>query len=121
MSTLNITKVQIGEFKNKRGNHHKLDPEIVTTIKSHIESYPAVESHYTRAQSSRLYLYADLRIFKMHDQFQVAFPNQMSAILVTGEYFVMSKTTHSINPKKTLVTFVLNISMRLTRCPCKSA
>lgn len=87
MATLNITegyictfakKVQSGEFRDKRGvhgNHHKLNPEIAAKIKSHIESFPAVESHYTRAKSNRLYLPAHLSISKMHFEFEKAFPD----------------------------------------------
>lgn len=53
-----------------RGRHSPHNKKSVTTIqkiKSHIESFPAIESHYCRASSQRQYLDADLSIAKMHE------------------------------------------------------
>ena len=36
-------------------------------VKEHIKSFPMVESHYCRAQTSKLYLESSLNISKMYD------------------------------------------------------
>ncbi|XP_054091767.1 uncharacterized protein LOC128923525 [Zeugodacus cucurbitae] len=63
LNTLNLSdgaisvlakKMCQNEFTDKRGQHghqRKLDEETVALIKQHIESFSAVESHYTRAKS----------------------------------------------------------------------
>lgn len=82
VGTLNLTdsaiesfvkKAATGDFKDKRGMHgkqRKLDENLIVSIKSHIESFPSVESHYTRAKSSRLYLPSNLNIAKMYHLFK---------------------------------------------------
>ena len=45
--------------KDKRGrhdNHTTVDPEITKRVKAHIDSIPRIESHYTRARSTRTYI-----------------------------------------------------------------
>ncbi|XP_069362181.1 uncharacterized protein [Maniola hyperantus] len=44
------------ERRGKHGNNKTLNPELVTDIKSHIESIPRVESHYLRAQTTKEYI-----------------------------------------------------------------
>ncbi|XP_054742561.1 uncharacterized protein LOC129247455 [Anastrepha obliqua] len=66
------------EFVDMRGKHgmqRKVDEEIANLIKEHIESFPAVESHYTRAKSQRLYLSSDLTITKMYNLFKERHPD----------------------------------------------
>lgn len=61
----------IGAFDviDNRGKHepaNKTKPEILEGIRRHIESFPCMESHYTRKDTKRKYLSADLNIRKMH-------------------------------------------------------
>lgn len=73
-----LAKKKKREFVDMRGKHgmqRKVDAEIATLIKEHIESFPAVESHYTRAKSQRLYLSSDLTITKMYNLFKERHPD----------------------------------------------
>lgn len=65
-----IAKLQSsGNIKDLRGKHpaaKKISNECLLDIKSHIDSFPAYESHYTRRDTSKKYLPADLTISKMY-------------------------------------------------------
>jgi hypothetical protein len=55
--------------EDKRGKKepaNKTKPERVEFVKKHIESFPVIESHYTRKDTHRLYLNQSLSIRKMH-------------------------------------------------------
>ena len=53
---------------DKRGKHVKkcLPSEVKLSIRRHIESFPAVSSHYCRKDSNRKYLYSQLNINEMY-------------------------------------------------------
>lgn len=54
---------------DKRGQKeppHKTKVDIFNHVKSHIESFPSMESHYVRKSSNRRYLDSSLSIRKMH-------------------------------------------------------
>lgn len=84
LNTLNIGKKTIecslkrkchGSFDgmDQRGRHtpaNKTDDHTIKHIKNHIESFPAVESHYTRKSTSRKFLSQDLSIRKMYDLYK---------------------------------------------------
>lgn len=56
-----------------RGRHvppNKLSDEILNGIRSHINSFPAYESHYTRERSSKKYLGPELNKEKMYKLYQ---------------------------------------------------
>ena len=58
---------------DKRGHHkpkHKLSAERHQFIINHIESFPVVESHYCRADTSRKYLEPGLSVIKMHELYK---------------------------------------------------
>lgn len=86
MTTLNIGETAISVFINKmttgatfveralHGNQQKIDEEDINSVLKHIRSFPAVESHYTRAKSQRLYLPSNLNIAKMYDLFVEKYP-----------------------------------------------
>lgn len=62
---------RIGGFDaiDNRGKHepaNKTKPEVLEGIRPHIESFPCLESHYTRKDTNRKYLSADLNIRKMY-------------------------------------------------------
>lgn len=59
---------------DKRGKHtpsNKTDDTRKQYIKKHIESFPVVESHYTRKSTKRKYLSQDLTIRKMYDLYKI--------------------------------------------------
>lgn len=55
---------------DQRGKHlnrpHVISKEVKNCIEEHISMFPVVESHYTRANTQKKYLEADLSISKMH-------------------------------------------------------
>lgn len=55
--------------KDKRGKHephNKTPKNALEMVRKHIESFPVVEGHYTRKDSNRKYLGADLNITRMY-------------------------------------------------------
>lgn len=59
-------------FKDCRGaggGSNKINEEVVELIKTHINSFPAYESHYTRRDTSCKYLHADLTLADMYRLF----------------------------------------------------
>jgi hypothetical protein len=57
--------------KESRGTSHgsrsnKTSDETITEIKSHIESFPVVESHYCRKNTTKKYLNSNLTVTKMY-------------------------------------------------------
>ena len=54
---------------DRRGKHAKrvTSEATIQCIKDHIQSFPAVESHYCRAKSGKLYLESSLNITKMYE------------------------------------------------------
>ena len=95
LNTLNIGKKTIecslkrkvhGSFAgtDRRGRHvpaNKTDDLTMYHIKNHIESFPVVESHYTRKSTSRKFLSQDLSIRKMHELYEATCnENQLEAV-----------------------------------------
>lgn len=84
LKTLNIGKKTIectlkrkshGGFDgiDMRGRHrpaNKTNNKVKENIRNHIESFPAVDSHYTRKSTSRKFLSQDLSIIKMYELYQ---------------------------------------------------
>lgn len=65
------TGTYIGE--DKRGKHepgNKTSPNMVADVKAHIESFPTMESHYSRQCTSREYLDSTLTISKMYELYK---------------------------------------------------
>lgn len=56
----------LGDRRGKSVPPKKLNSEKIEEIKKHISSFPAYESHYTRAHTSQMYLEADLTLAKMY-------------------------------------------------------
>lgn len=56
----------LNDLRGKHGNQKSLDPELVTGIKNHIHSFPRIESHYLRNQTSREFLDGSLTLSTMH-------------------------------------------------------
>ncbi|CAC5362185.1 unnamed protein product [Mytilus coruscus] len=58
---------------DKRGRHtphNKTSDAALKAIRSHIESFPVVDGHYTRKDSNRKYLGAELNISRMYQLYQ---------------------------------------------------
>lgn len=78
--------------KNKRS-----DAEI-NDVKNHIDSFPAYESHYCRASSSKKYLPSDLSISKMYRMYKETRSNPVSMSLYAQCFH--EKNFSFKNPKK---------------------
>lgn len=67
-----------GTVQDNRGrhdSHKKLDDSIRNAIRLHIESFPARESHYSRADNKeRKYLDSKLSVTEMYRMFQADHP-----------------------------------------------
>ena len=53
------------DMREKKQNNVKYDEETVNIIKSHIKSFPVMESHYSRESSKGQYLASNLNVRKM--------------------------------------------------------
>lgn len=56
----------VSELRGKHTPGNKLTDTVINDIKTHINLYPAYESHYTRRNTSKKYLSADLNISIMY-------------------------------------------------------
>ena len=52
--------------RGKHGKHSKTDPEILDSVRSHINSIPRIESHYVRSDTTREFIDGGLSIAEMH-------------------------------------------------------
>jgi hypothetical protein len=79
---------------DKRGQHAKKVISVgqKMTIRKHIESFPTVESHYTRSSSKRMYLESNLSLIKMYDLY-VEKCNETHEIPVKQSYYRYLFTT----------------------------
>ena len=69
-----IKRSNHGEFvgddgRGRKPAYNKTADREIFAVKQHIESFPAIESHYCRASTSRSYLDPNLTIKKMHKLF----------------------------------------------------
>ncbi|ESO91835.1 hypothetical protein LOTGIDRAFT_163196 [Lottia gigantea] len=69
-------KGEAGTFvgEDKRGPHtpsNKTSEERLDLVRKHIESFPKIESHYTRSDTHRQYLNQDLSISKMYQLYKL--------------------------------------------------
>ncbi|CAC5375161.1 unnamed protein product [Mytilus coruscus] len=70
----------IGEGENKRGKHapyNKTTNTAMDSVRRHIESFLVVDGHYTRKDSNRKYLGADLNIKRMYKLYIVQRKDQI--------------------------------------------
>jgi hypothetical protein len=58
------------DHRGKHGSHCKLDSELIKAVKDHIESIPKVESHYLRANTTRLFIDGGLTIAELHRNYK---------------------------------------------------
>ncbi|KAE8740036.1 hypothetical protein FOCC_FOCC014464 [Frankliniella occidentalis] len=62
-----VSGIAKDDARGKKRPKHALKPEVRLAVLNHIESFPAYESHYCRAQTQRLYLSPELNVQKMHE------------------------------------------------------
>lgn len=62
--------------RDKRGTHtnrpHKTPEQVTSSVIQHIQSFPAVESHYCRKDTNKVYIDNQLNLQKMYRQYQSA-------------------------------------------------
>ena len=66
---------------DERGKHvppNKTSQKAIDKVKEHIESFPVVEGHYTRNDSNRKYLGAELNITRMYQLYLEEYKGQLS-------------------------------------------
>lgn len=52
--------------RGKHGHHNQTNPEIIQSIRDHIHSVPRIESHYTRANTTREFIDGGLTVKELH-------------------------------------------------------
>ncbi|CAH1114826.1 unnamed protein product [Psylliodes chrysocephalus] len=102
-------KDEMGHFRSidKRGRKppaNKTKPEVIAKVKTHIESFPAMESHYTRKSSERKYLDCNLSITKMYDlykqQLQQGGDTKIVSLITYRRIFCDNYNLSFFHPKK---------------------
>lgn len=52
--------------RGKHGHHNQTNPEILQSVRDHINSVPRIESHYTRANTTREFIDGGLTVKELH-------------------------------------------------------
>ena len=72
----------IGDHRGKHNQHQKLNPEFRDKVRNHIRTFPARESHYSRAKNqTRVYLDSSMSIARMHRLFIQENPDLQGKVL----------------------------------------
>ena len=67
LKKINTSPVIPADQRGKHSNRpHAIKDNVKSYIRQHIESFPVIDSHYIRAESTRKYLENGLSISKMH-------------------------------------------------------
>lgn len=102
-------KDELGHFTNidnrgRKSPANKTKPEIIAKVNAHIESFPAMESHYTRKSSERKYLDSNLTITKMYDlykqQRQQDGDTELVSLITYRRIFCKNYNLSFFHPKK---------------------
>lgn len=103
--------VYVGEDRRgKHAPHNKKTKTALDWVRKHIESFPVVDGHYTRKDSSRKYLGADLNIMRMYqlyvEQCKGKIPEkEVVSHAVYKKLSMRSITSHSMSQRKINVHF----------------
>jgi hypothetical protein len=95
--------VVVFDQRGKQPSANKTSDEKMQFIRNHIESFPRVESHYTRKDTKREYLGADLNIKKMYDQYVLKCKEAKCAPVAEATYRKIFKNEYGFSfhhPKK---------------------
>lgn len=68
---VNENGMMLDDLRGKHNSHRKIDPELRTAIKNHINSIPRIESHYLRASTSREYIEGSKTIKDLYRDFEL--------------------------------------------------
>lgn len=85
-------------FKDMRGRHippNKISNNVLENIRSHIQSFPIYESHYSRNTTSRQFLGSDLSIRKMYKLYQEKCVQENFQKSEIGKYWLYRKIFNS--------------------------
>lgn len=99
--------------QDNRGRHkpaNKLPEATLSHIRSHIESFPLMDPHYTCKDTHRKFLGSDLNITKMYELYKIDCGNRNitpAGALKYRKIFCEDTIIHSIHRKKTNVAYVI--------------
>ncbi|CAH1102952.1 unnamed protein product [Psylliodes chrysocephalus] len=68
-----MNEIGVYSSEDRRGKHtpiNKTSPEALSMVKQHIESFPVMESHYSRKDTKKQYLESNLSIKKMYHSYK---------------------------------------------------
>ena len=129
IKTLSISKEVVGhafKFKGEEGlfassdqrgkkePYNKTKDSDVEVVKKHIESFPVMESHYSRKNTKRKYLDCKLSIGKMHTLYKESCEKENLkpvSIITYRRIFCKNYNLSFFTPKKTNVRLVQNIKL----------
>ncbi|XP_022831051.1 uncharacterized protein LOC111359686 [Spodoptera litura] len=60
------TGVTPEDKRGKHAHHNQVNPEIIQSVRDHINSVPRIESHYTRANTTREFIDGGLTVKELH-------------------------------------------------------
>ncbi|CAH0716233.1 unnamed protein product, partial [Brenthis ino] len=83
--------------RGKHGNHKKTDPELVQSVKDHINSVPRIESHYLRANTSREFIDGGLTIAELHRNYKTQRSSLQKEAVTYDVYAKIFKTDFNIS------------------------
>lgn len=89
--------------RGKHGNQPKVKPEIREGIKAFIESIPKIESHYTRAHSSKLFIDGSKTVTNLHKDYVIQCKEKKIEYGNYQLFYRIFNTEHNISffsPKK---------------------
>lgn len=101
---------------DKRGKDaavNKLDQETIQPVKNHIESFPRMESHYSRKDSRKEYLAHDLNINKMYELYAIKCKQENTTPVKESKYrqvFCEDYNFSFYRPKKRPAFYVCIVS-----------
>lgn len=97
MESIGSNGLFIGEDKkkyHKPSNH--TSQEDLNIVKNHISSFPKVESHYCRRDSSKLYLSSDLNLATLYRLYK---EQMYEKNMVAVSFYIYQKVFHSFEPR----------------------
>lgn len=98
-----LTGVPANDSRGKHKNHRRVSEERKQLVREHITSFPAIESHYCRASSKRIYLESQLSLNKMYDLYKESCKNNSSEPVKKSMYSKIFNEEYNIAfhvPKK---------------------
>ena len=79
-------QLSVSDKRGKHEPHNKTSVHMLESVRSHICSFSAVDSHYTRSKTARKFLSADLNITKMYELYAGTYKNDGKEFVEEGVY-----------------------------------